>query len=407
MQSLKSDIRLGFIGSRSSFVGSGVWTDPPLGRLIDALHAVYPKMTVALSRWHQRFPLHTHQLSLPMNQVAFFPAIESLVQGFWMVPECREIVRKVERQSDVVLFQLPFDCPLALLAPRRPRIYQICINIRTAARATGRRGLAGTLARATGDLINFLHDRLIRLPRTRVVTHGEELMRQHGYPAGQSVVSASLLDHEIMSARRQRSCDSPFRVLYAGYLRRAKGIDTLLSAFASLLETMPNAELCLVGAQEPARDQDAQEIQLLLTALQRRAKVQFLGHRAFGPDLFQCYADADVLVLPSRTEGTPRVLVEARAFGCPVVATNVDGIPSSVTHEIDGLLIPPDHPESLRNALLRIAREPELRARLICNGIKRARQTTIGVFAATLDNEIEKVWNVALRRRPHGSKLKP
>ncbi len=72
----------------------------------------------------------------------------------------------------------------------------------------------------------------------------------------------------------------------------------------------------------------------------RTETVRFLGHRDFGPELFQCYADADVLVVPSRTEGTPRVLVEARGFGCPVIGTSVGGIPTSIANGIDGLLVP-------------------------------------------------------------------
>lgn len=108
------------------------------------------------------------------------------------------------------------------------------------------------------------------------------------------------------------------------------------------------------------------------------------GHLEFGSELFQEYADADVFVLPSRSEGTPRVLVEARAFGCPVVATRVGGIPSSVAEGRDGLLVPPDDVTALADAILRVATEPGLRQSLSRSGRERVRSWTIDGLADAL-----------------------
>jgi glycosyltransferase involved in cell wall biosynthesis len=92
-------------------------------------------------------------------------------------------------------------------------------------------------------------------------------------------------------------------------------------------------------------------------------------------------------VVPSRSEGTPRVLVEARSFGCPVVATRVGGIPTSVEDGVDGLLVPPDDPGALADALARLADDGELRARLVAGGLARARRTTVDAFAQTMIDE--------------------
>jgi glycosyltransferase involved in cell wall biosynthesis len=116
--------------------------------------------------------------------------------------------------------------------------------------------------------------------------------------------------------------------------------------------------------------------------------VRTFGLVPFGPELFQAFADADVLLLPSRSEGTPRVLNEARAFGCPVVASRVGGITTSVEHEVDGLLVPPDDPEALAAATLRLLEDAELRRRMIEIGKLRMRERTIERFVDLVEQEL-------------------
>ena len=95
---------------------------------------------------------------------------------------------------------------------------------------------------------------------------------------------------------------------------------------------------------------------------------------AVGPEaLLDEYRRAGALCMPCRLlptdrDGIPNVLVEAMAAGAPVVATAVSGIPELVEHEVNGLLIPPDDPEALADALLRLHDDPELTATLTRNG---------------------------------------
>jgi glycosyltransferase involved in cell wall biosynthesis len=70
-----------------------------------------------------------------------------------------------------------------------------------------------------------------------------------------------------------------------------------------------------------------------------------------------------------------------------VVATPVGGVPSSIDDGVDGLLVPPANPEALAAAILRIAREPALRSRLIEAGRARCRQVTIEAFARQIAEE--------------------
>lgn len=94
--------------------------------------------------------------------------------------------------------------------------------------------------------------------------------------------------------------------------------------------------------------------------------------------LYQEYRQASVFCLPCRVldngdrDGIPNVLMEAMACGLPVVTTNVSGIPELVTHEVNGLLVPPDDPVALAGALARLHRDPLLAQRL-----GRAAQATV------------------------------
>ncbi len=86
-----------------------------------------------------------------------------------------------------------------------------------------------------------------------------------------------------------------------------------------------------------------------------------------GPaELLDEYRRAGALCMPSRLlpndrDGIPNVLVEAMAAGAPVVASNVSGIPELVEDEVNGLLVAPDDPQALADALVRVLRGPRAR----------------------------------------------
>jgi colanic acid/amylovoran biosynthesis glycosyltransferase len=73
-------------------------------------------------------------------------------------------------------------------------------------------------------------------------------------------------------------------------------------------------------------------------------------------------------VLENDRDGIPNVLVEAMAAGAPVVATRVSGIPELVAHEVNGLLVEPDDPAALADALVRVHGDRELAARIAAAG---------------------------------------
>jgi glycosyltransferase involved in cell wall biosynthesis len=350
------------------------------------------RLTIALPPAAEKLPHQDHRLLATTGDVIPLPELPTIARGFGKVSACRRVIREVERRSDVLIVQLPFECPLALLGARTPRVYHICGNIWEIATRSPRFGGWKRLpASAMGLLIDQLQSRLFRRSDVRVVTNGAEVRAHFGRPPGQAVLSSTIRDEEILSVERERPADGPFRVLYVGFIRPEKGIDLLVSAFDRVLEVLPDAELEIVAARDGSSRGIGAEFEQTLTTLGRKGTVRFLGHRKYGPELFRCFADADVLVVPSRSEGTPRVLVDARAFGCPTIGTTVGGIPSSIIDGVDGLLVPPNNSQALADAILRLARDRGLRERLIAAGINRARQSTVEVFARVLADETTSV----------------
>jgi glycosyltransferase involved in cell wall biosynthesis len=90
-------------------------------------------------------------------------------------------------------------------------------------------------------------------------------------------------------------------------------------------------------------------------------------------DLARLYSGALCVVLAARRgEGLPNALLEAMAWGLPVIATPVAGVRELVRHEVNGLLVPPGDPARLAGALERIVHDPSLAARLGCEARRTA-----------------------------------
>jgi glycosyltransferase involved in cell wall biosynthesis len=143
-----------------------------------------------------------------------------------------------------------------------------------------------------------------------------------------------------------------------------KGHDLLVDALAPL--TSLRWECLCVGSLE--RDP------AFVERVRRRAaergmarRMRFPGPRA-GSELARSYATADLLVLPSRGETYGMVVAEALARGLPVVAAEVGGVPEALGHGVDGvrpgLLVPPDDPAALAEALRAWLEDADLRRRL-------------------------------------------
>ncbi len=138
-----------------------------------------------------------------------------------------------------------------------------------------------------------------------------------------------------------------------GRLVPIKAVDQFLEAAGAVAEARPEAHFVVIGDGELRGALEAQA-----DALGLAGTVHFLGFRF---DLERLYPDLDVVALSSRNEGTPVSLIEAMAAGRPVVATRVGGVPDLVEDGESGLLVPPDDPKALAEAILSLLGSPERR----------------------------------------------
>ncbi|MBW2713090.1 MAG: glycosyltransferase, partial [Deltaproteobacteria bacterium] len=152
-------------------------------------------------------------------------------------------------------------------------------------------------------------------------------------------------------------------------LDRRKGIDILLEALRILAlrpqALTPSLWIAGAGPEEAALRAQIEECQL-------QDQVSLLGQRDDVPDLLQA---CDIFVLPSRREGLGIAALEAMAAGKPVIASRVGGLGQAVLNEVTGILVNPEDPEVLADAIERLAHDPVLRQRMGDAGPARIRET--------------------------------
>lgn len=173
------------------------------------------------------------------------------------------------------------------------------------------------------------------------------------------------VDLDRFSAPEPNGRTGRVRLLFVGRLVRQKGVDVLLSALAQLPpQTRPCATIVGDGPERGALVRQADRTGLA-------DDVTFTGwlDRDALPRL---YAGADMLVLPSRDEGMPNVVLEAMASYLPVIATRVAGNEELVEDGGTGLLVPSEDAGALAAAIGRMAADREWAARMGRAGRKRA-----------------------------------
>jgi glycosyltransferase involved in cell wall biosynthesis len=170
-----------------------------------------------------------------------------------------------------------------------------------------------------------------------------------------------------------------------GWLTPVKGHRVLIQAVARLKEAHPRLHLLLVGSGELRGDYERLAAELGLAG-----RVHLPGARR---DIPECLAAMDLFVLPSLNEGMGRALIEAMAAARPVIASRVGGVPAIVEDGVTGLLVPPNDPRALAEAMDGLLRRPD-RARMLGAAAALAIGERFGTTAMV--KAIEQVYERAL-----------
>lgn len=179
--------------------------------------------------------------------------------------------------------------------------------------------------------------------------------------------------------------DGAYTVLFVGRVEDGKGLFDLLKAFDRVADDH-DARLLIAGdgSQVSAVDREIESSGL-------SDRVRTLGYRDDIPALLSL---ADVLVLPSYREGTPRVITEAMLSETPVVATDIAGIPEQVTHDQTGYLVEPGDVKALSRRLDELLASAETRAEFgdratveaEAFSLEKSRQKMLGLYAELIDD---------------------
>jgi len=145
-------------------------------------------------------------------------------------------------------------------------------------------------------------------------------------------------------------------VLFIGRLTSDKGPDALIGALDLLRLEGIGLQLLVLGAQD---EEDSSQYRERIEA--STTPVRVIDHLL---DVRPYIAAADLLVLPTRREGMPNVVLEAAAMGVPSVTTTATGAVDSVADGETGILVPPDDPRNLATAIRRLLTDPELHQRM-------------------------------------------
>lgn len=190
-------------------------------------------------------------------------------------------------------------------------------------------GLTDGLVAVSGDTARLALSSGIGTPRQFAVIHnGIDIASFQGVEAGETLPDA-IRGKLLIGA--------------VGSLTREKGFDVLLDSFSRLAGNRPDVHLCLLG-DGPLR----QSLEAQAGALGVADRVCLPGHVT---DVRPWLSAFELMVVPSRSEGLPMVVLEAMASGRAVVATRVGGIPEVVQDGCTGLLVPPENAAALAAAM--------------------------------------------------------
>jgi glycosyltransferase involved in cell wall biosynthesis len=207
-------------------------------------------------------------------------------------------------------------------------------------------------SRASGWLSQLVATAGVRAAAAVIVTTpelGEEVRSIH--PPARTVLIPNGVDTAVFAPGPARPPGA--RLMYVGRLSEEKRLDTLLAAAAKLAARHP-VQVVLVG-DGPARG--ALEAQARAAALDLSVR-PFVDHRALPAVL----DEGDVFVLPSRSEGHPKILLEAMACARPCVASAVEGNAAIVADGETGLLFPPGDAGALAERIEELLCDPALAA---------------------------------------------
>lgn len=167
------------------------------------------------------------------------------------------------------------------------------------------------------------------------------------------------LERFAKQPKQEKYSDSPVNVLFVGRFLKEKGVFELMESVREMRSQNVPFEMHMCGDFDPGNRSSATAEDL--AKWKQEGLVDWSGKL---DDVRGKLAAADIVVLPSYREGTPRSLLEAMAVGRPLVTTDVPGCRNVVEDSVNGFLVESHNPEMLADALSKLIEDEQLRDRM-------------------------------------------
>ena len=320
---------------------------------------------VSLTQWQNPWTLRTLELPILLHDI--WRAFENRHQewDFVLIPTTNIFGQAVYAVASV------FDIPVVVYL--RGNVTNEVLN--------GHEGIARMVASLW---IRYLDRAVNHIVRDRaVLTAGDELKREYEALAGciESIVPSLVSRDDIITpdTRSYPDDDNSIRLLYLGRLVEYKRVQDVLAAMAELRPRPRTYKFEIVG-DGPYRG----EVERAADDFGIAEDVTFTGHMSH-ENVYDAYDRADIFVLPSSSEGSPKTVPEALARGCPIVASAVGNIPSLLA-DGTGITYNPGDIDALVDALDQLGTDKEFWSSLVRRSVARASQFTAEAHVQAIDH---------------------
>jgi glycosyltransferase involved in cell wall biosynthesis len=230
-----------------------------------------------------------------------------------------------------------------------------------------------------------------------------DAMRQLGIPRDKITVLHNFVEahsrpteNEVLRVRQEMGLGDELAILTVGRMSIEKGHANLLNAISLLKgrRELPGHRFLLVGDGPEEANLRRQAAQLGI-----EDRIVWAG---FQKNVASYYTIATIYALPSISEGSPNVILEAMAAGLPIAATRAGGVPEILENDVTGLLVPKEDPRALAEAIQRLLLSEDMRSRLASAARRQAESAhTLQAYR----RELTKFYVETLRTRKGASEV--
>jgi len=280
------------------------------------------------------------------------------------------------RKSDVVFLRIPsMNAILAFTLSLifKKKIVTYCVGNEVEIVSEGGRYSGKYIGSVALGIAKFhrLKQKMIVKKASVAFFLGSELRDKLGGTNKNSHITFTSLIRSSDITYRSVCTKKEINLLYIGRLGHEKGIHYLIEAYKNIAKTKKNVKLFIAGDGECLR-----ELQEDIALSGLTSNVIFLGHQT-REEIDRTFLNCDIMILPSLSEGVPKVLLEAMTKGLPVVATSVGGIPDIIENMKNGVLVPSKSHEEITKAVELIIDDRDLRENIVKNGYSFVKEHTM------------------------------